>query len=773
MKTWIAFFIVECKRTWKMLAKSIGSFVIVMLLTAALVGAFSVFMQDAQVFRKVTIGMVIPKEEGISRLAAQYISSMDSVRSVCDFVYLDEKEAVKELKEGNLQAVVVLPEGFYHDVQKGINPPAQIYFPEESGQNTLVFEQLVESGVSFLQTAEAGVYAGLDTASYYGVNLQGANLGDTIAWLFANQMLKRDKIYSDQVFSPLGNLTVPEYYYAAGLVILLMMCGIQFGFLYGKQRSSVEDKLRIHGVGEIRQLVTKVTVMSMFLYAMGMIYYLAGIEIADLTGIDLVYDRSAFWGKLLLLCVEIALYFHILYELAGSSAQAGVFVFAVNVITIVGAGILIPEAYLGRTVTAIAHFLPMRYWNACAAGMPDGIAMTVFLLTGVLISVLLSGLKRCIPFENLGNKIRPCAMSVKTGMKIPEGLVCYEIQLKLWMKKRICWLQILFLVLLLFLVGSIHLPDEKNSKIGLAGVNGTITQSITDQLVQKKDVYQFVEYEDTEQLEEAVRSGELECGFVFADHFDELYEKGTLEDSIAYVHTPFTTKGLAVKETVYGAFLEQYGEKLLQQNQETITGQSSEEASTMLEERYRYYLNSDNIFHTEVHYEATNTTESVDNHWNAVNVFRGVIAGVTFLAIYLAGASFLEERNRKVLSQLERGKRHRFECAGILASATPILLIGCSLSVWNTMQTGIGTATGSVTDFVLAGEIFRMLLLVGASLLFTAAAMCIFRSSTGMLSALPVFLLVQIIVCPVFMDVSFYVPAVKYIRYLCPIGYYQ
>lgn len=767
-----------------MLVKAIGSFAIVMLLTAALVGAFSVFMQDAQVFRKVTIGMVIPEEEGISRLAAQYISSMDSVRSVCDFVYLDEKEAVKELKEGNLQAVVVLPEGFYHDVQKGINPPAQIYFPEESGQNTLVFEQLVESGVSFLQTAEAGVYAGLDTASYYGINLQGANLGDTIAWLFANQMLKRDKIYSDQVFSPLGNLTVPEYYYAAGLVILLMMCGIQFGFLYGKRRSSVEDKLRIHGVGEIRQLVTKVTVMSMFLYAMGMIYYLAGIEIADLTGIDLVYDRSAFWGKLLLLCVEIALYFHILYELAGSSAQAGVFVFAVNVITIVGAGILIPEAYLGRTVTVIARFLPMRYWNAYVAGIMKGIIssetfneMICFLLIGLIAGVLLSWIKRGIGIFPIvfpvRKRPRPRKIPAKTGMKIPEGLVYYEIQLKLWMRKRICWLQILFLALLLFLVGSIHLPDEKNSKIGLAGVNGTITQSITEQLVQKKGVYQFVEYEDTEQLKEAVRSGELECGFVFADHFDELYEKGAMEDSIAYVHTPFTTKGLAVKETVYGAFLKQYGEKLLQQNQETITGQSSEEVSMMLTERYRYYLNSDSIFHTEVHYEATNTTESADNHWNAANVFGGVIAGVTFLAIYLAGASFLEERNRKVLSQLERGKRHRFECAGILASATPILLIGSSLSVWNTMQTGIGAAMGSVTGFVFTGEIFRMLLLVGASLLFTAAAMCIFRSSTGMLSALPVFLLMQIIVCPVFVDVSFYVPAVKYIRYLCPIGYYQ
>lgn len=53
-------------------------------------------------------------------------------------------------------------------------------------------------------------------------------------------------------------------------------------------------------------------------------------------------------------------------------------------------------------------------------------------------------------------------------------------------------------------------------------------------------------------------------------------------------------------ERLYMELFWSFREKLLQQNQETIVGQSSEEASTMLAERYEYYLNSDAIFHTEV-----------------------------------------------------------------------------------------------------------------------------------------------------------------------------
>lgn len=837
MKTWIAFFIVECKRTGKTLLKSIGSFCACLLLTAVLVAAFSAIMQNAQVFQKVNIGIAIPEGESISRLATQYISSMDSVRSVCDFYYLDEQEAVEQLKQGTLQAVVLLPEGFYHDVQVGINPPAQIYFPKDAAQNTQVFEELVTAGVSFLQTAEAGVYAALDTASYYGVELQGAGLGDTIAYLFAHQMLKRDSVYSARMLSTMGNLSVAEYYYAAGLVILLMMCGIQFGFLYGKRNRSVEDKLKIRGVGSIRQSVVKILVMTEFLYVTGLLYYFAGIGVAGWTKTYFVFYQGTTWYALLLLCLGIAIYFHVLYELSGSSSQAAVFVFAVNVITICGAGVLIPEAYLGKEIAGISRFLPMKYWNVYAAGMLEGelfkeaVTGTVFFLFVGMVAGMLLSWRNEKSGQQSHNDIRSC-MHAHTGIcenikKVPMGFVYYKLQLKLWLKHRICWLQILFLVLLLLVIGGIHIPDTKNSSIGLAGVTSGITQTIADRLMQKRDVYQFTTYEGTEELEQAVEAGELECGFVFDKEFAKQYEEGSFTDSITYVYTPFTTKGMAVRETVYGTVLELYGEKLLQQNQETIVGQSSEEISAMLADRYEYYLNSDAIFHTEVIYVETDAGMESDlrraepgsdgqngdadwleigkpnhnqNHNQNSNqnsnqnrnqnriagqpadmekLIRGVISCMIFLTVYLSGASCKEEKNQHFLSILEKGKRRSYECAGMLAAATPMILVGTGLSCLTILQSemldaasGAGFVTATGIGMVIVTEILQMLLLIVVSILFTACTMCIWKKDMGMLSALPVLILLQIIICPVIFDMAVYVPAVKYIRYLCPIAYY-
>lgn len=845
MKTWIAFFIVECKRTWKTLLKSIGSFCACLLLTAVLVAAFSAIMQNAQVFQKVNIGIVIPEGESISRLATQYISSMDSVRSVCDFYYLDEQESVEQLKQGTLQAVVVLPEGFYHDVQVGINPPAQIYFPKDAAQNTQVFEELVTAGVSFLQTAEAGVYATLDTASYYGIELQGAGLGDTIAYLFVNQMLKRDSVYSAKMLSTMGNLSVAEYYYAAGLVILLMMCGIQFGFLYGRRNRSVEDKLKIRGVGSLRQSVVKILVMTEFLYVTGLLYYFAGIGVAGWTKTYFVFYQGTTWYALLLLCFGIAIYFQVLYELSGSSSQAAVFVFAVNVITIIGAGVLIPEAYLGKEIAGISRFLPMKYWNVYAAGMLEGeiskdsVAGTVFfLLMGMAAGGFLSwgngknGQQSRSHSEpeiceqsrdNIRSRMHARTDVCENIKKVPMGFVYYKLQLKLWLKHRICWLQILFLVLLLLVIGGIHIPDTKNSSIGLAGVTSGITQTIADRLMQKRDVYQFTTYEGTEELEQAVEAGELECGFVFDKEFAKQYEEGSFTDSITYVYTPFTTKGMAVRETVYGTVLELYGEKLLQQNQETIVGQSSEEISAMLADRYEYYLNSDAIFHTEVIYVETdagmesdlrraepgsdgqngdadwleigkpnhnqnhNQNSNQNRNHNRIagqpadmeNLIRGVISCMIFLTVYLSGASCKEEKNQHFLSILEKGKRHSYECAGMLAAVTPMMLVGTGLSCLTILQSemldaasGAGFVTATGIGMVIVTEILQMLLLIVVSILFTACTMCIWKKDMGMLSALPVLILLQIIICPVIIDMAVYVPAVKYIRYLCPIAYY-
>lgn len=392
MRVFGAYLFIELKRAWKILQKSIGSFLLLMVMIGFMVVLFSITMHHAQVFQKVKIGISIPEDEVISKVATQYISSMDSVSSICEFEYLQEEAAIEQLKKGDLQAVVVLPEGFFHDVQVGINPPAQIYFPQKAQENTRIFEELLSSGVSLLQTAESGVYATLSTASFYGAQMSTEDIGNTIAFLFANQMLEREKMFQEEIYSPLGDVQVFTYYYIAGLVLLLMMCGIQFGFLYERTHKSVEDRLRIYGLGSAAQTMIKILVMWFYLYVVAAIFYFLGTVLLKRLGNYELELQTTGWMGLLLLCLGIAVYFHVIYSIMGDGNQTPVFLFGINAITALGTGMLLPEEYLPSFMVSIGKMLPMRYWNQfCKEIMTNrfcpgtGEKLLVFIIAGIMI----------------------------------------------------------------------------------------------------------------------------------------------------------------------------------------------------------------------------------------------------------------------------------------------------------------------------------------------------------------------------------------------------
>lgn len=94
-------------------------FIVMLLLIAGGVLAVSLVMKDAGVFQTAEIGVVIPEDEAQTKMVAQFISAMDSVKSVCHFQYLNQDKAMASLEKGTLDAVLSLPEQFYEDVDSG------------------------------------------------------------------------------------------------------------------------------------------------------------------------------------------------------------------------------------------------------------------------------------------------------------------------------------------------------------------------------------------------------------------------------------------------------------------------------------------------------------------------------------------------------------------------------------------------------------------------------------------------------------------------------
>lgn len=352
----------EGKRSVKVFFRSIGNLLLVLVLTILAAVLLENMLSKNQIIRQVEIGIVMPEEKKLQQVT-QFISAMESVRELSDFCYMELEEALEALEEGKLQAVLYLPDNFYEDIYYGVNTPATIFFPKETMQETQVFKELLTDGVALLQTAEAGVYATLDTARYYEPQIKRSKIGNKIAYRYIKLALKRDEVFEKRMLSPFGTVNMQEYYISFVLVTVLMMAGLNYSFLYSGKERAVEEKLRLYGLNYGKQAVIKLFIMTGILWVIGVLLYLAGCVANAWLELSLLWFEPVVLWKLLGLAFTMALYFHIVYSLVGAGIQGAAILFIINITMLIASGAILPAAYLPEVVNRLGQWLPVNYWN--------------------------------------------------------------------------------------------------------------------------------------------------------------------------------------------------------------------------------------------------------------------------------------------------------------------------------------------------------------------------------------------------------------------------
>lgn len=382
----------ELKRSIRILKKTLLNFILVIVMLTAGIAAVSYTMLQSRIFQQIEVGVAAPGEDSTTQLVVQFISAMKSVRSVCNFRYMDEESAREALEEGALQAVVLLPEDFYEDVDSGVNTPAQILIPENASLNVQVFRELLGDGVSLLQTAEAGVYATYDVLREEEAVMKAADIGDYLAEQYVIAALERRKLYEEQVVSPFGNMVSVQYYYLSICLVVLLMAGLNMGYLYRRQNRAVEQKLTVYGLNGWKSVLLKMLVMSLFVYVLSLLLYGAGLWLTRYTALECVYWYSGALAGLLLLSVAISAYFHMIYVLANDGVRGISVLLAVNVGMILVSGLILPTAYLPKWAQCIGEVLPLGIWSAYARGvfyeqMTVGECVRLLIATGAELGI--------------------------------------------------------------------------------------------------------------------------------------------------------------------------------------------------------------------------------------------------------------------------------------------------------------------------------------------------------------------------------------------------
>ena len=301
------------------------------------------------------------------------------------------------------------------------------------------------------------------------------------------------------------------------------------------------------------------------------------------------------------------------------------------------------------------------------------------------------------------------------------------------------------------------MPQSDNVTVGIVETDGAHGKEVLQHLTQRESLFSFVMYDSKEALQEDVIAGKLECGFYFSNNFEKKFEHEKLKNSVSYLCTPLTTKGEVARETFYAALFEVYGAQMLSARTEQLFGDDAKAACDVLLANYEKYLKGNEVF--QVNVEQTEAVETTEKE-KQVFPLHGLVALFLFLNLFVEYGRRFEAGSGKPYLALPAPFGEEFQMLGLLAAGTVPAVAGLVLLLCSRGSRG------------LLREISAMLLLLAACIVWIWIVGKWIQNLTSFTSHMFLLVLINLVFCPVLVDIAAYIPALKFVRYFCPVGIY-
>lgn len=289
-------------------------------------------------------------------------------------------------------------------------------------------------------------------------------------------------------------------------------------------------------------------------------------------------------------------------------------------------------------------------------------------------------------------------------------LVWFYLSLKKNSKKPGMWFLLAAMLFLLWMTAGIQMPDAENTQVAVCLNGSDYTTQLEKVLTESKTEFTFVPMQDEVAVRDAVESGRAECGFVFAEDFDERIAEGDWEETVQCYTSPFGTKTQVAKENLYAAMFPIYSRWLLAQTEEEIYRKSSADRLEKLLEKHDEYVGGDliltmEVVHVKTKPEMSEKGKSGQTQSKAVGLYpiQGLVELFLLLAMLLSSGAYGNKETVQIESALPVGKKMLFRYVNIIAAAAVSAVVGLMVILVSGQSRGIGTELFAVCGTVFVG----------------------------------------------------------------------
>lgn len=342
----------------------------------------------SKAIKEIKVGIVAQGEDRMADMLVKFVGGMDSFKDTVSLEVMSGREAEAGLKEGEIYAAVIVPEGIVDSILSGENIPARILTGSAYGRiETEVFAQLSRAGASLLTTAQAGIYAADALCMENG---RADLIGQTEADLneaYLKYALARSTLFKEKEVNAVKGVNLTDYYTISLLFAFLSFAGLSFGRYMQVEIGEREKLLKSRGIGTVQQYLIETAAFSTVFALLGTMLSLP-VCFAVIHNGKSSFTADPAWIMAPLIWFLTGMFLRGLFQILGNQTGSIGVGFIVLMALMLASGVFIPPAFLPAYVEKAGAYLPYKAWmegmTMTLQGNCDTKAMASLLTTGLL-----------------------------------------------------------------------------------------------------------------------------------------------------------------------------------------------------------------------------------------------------------------------------------------------------------------------------------------------------------------------------------------------------
>lgn len=349
---------------------------------------------------RMKVGVTVPEQDTMAMALVNTIQDMGELSSFCDFSIVTEEEGKKKLEQGEISALIVVPEEILQKVYRNDKVSIAMYMPGKPTLESALIREFAEAGTSLVLTAKAGDYTAYHMYQKYGKAGTMQKVAQDMNGQYIQFVIRQETLFQNRPVTGKDGISDEDRMILSAIVLVLFLLAIPVLQLRRKEAPVLSLQLARKGIRPLFSLLCNECMIAFILW----VAMSAGIfSLVMILGWKIAVGVLV--CCLFLGCLLTAAALLLLYTSGQGTAGGVLLIFFASLAQIFLAGGIFPVSVLPEICVRIGNILPggllMRFLYQ---GMTGGLDLSAGM--GIVIySILFFGAALWLT----GEKGRKCA----------------------------------------------------------------------------------------------------------------------------------------------------------------------------------------------------------------------------------------------------------------------------------------------------------------------------------------------------------------------------